>query len=138
MAKDMIHTQVKNALIKDGWSITADPFRVEFEELEIFADLAAERGPILAEKQGQKIIVEIKTFAGYSFIRELQQALGQYALYFEMLSLVGLEYALYLAISESVYETFFQRTGTAIIVQRKQLKLFVVNLEQEEIVKWVT
>jgi hypothetical protein len=47
MAKDMIHTQVKNALIKDGWSITADPFRVEFEELEIFADLAAEQEEIV-------------------------------------------------------------------------------------------
>ncbi len=26
MAKDIIHEQVKNALIKDGWTITHDPF----------------------------------------------------------------------------------------------------------------
>ncbi len=26
MAKDIIHDMVKNALIKDGWMITADPF----------------------------------------------------------------------------------------------------------------
>ncbi len=137
MAKDIIHQQVKNALIKDGWTITDDPFRVEFEELEIFADLAAERGPIVARKHGQKIIAEIKTFAGRSFIREFQQALGQYDLYLEMLDLAGFEHELYLAISEFVYEEYFQRKGTAIIVQRKHLKIFVVNLKQEEIVTWI-
>ncbi len=137
MAKDIIHNQVKNALIKDGWTITADLFRVEFEELEIFADLAAERTPIVAEKQGQKIIVEIKTFAGRSFIRELEQALGQYDLYFEMLTLTEFNHELYLAISEFVYEEFFQRKGTATIIQRKHLKLLVVNLNKEEVVRWI-
>jgi hypothetical protein len=43
MAKDIIHDAVKNALIKDNWVITHDPFRVEYEELEIFADLAVEK-----------------------------------------------------------------------------------------------
>ena len=83
MAKDIIHDAVKNALIKDGWQITHDPFRMEYEEIEVFADLAAERSPIVAEKEGQKMVVEIKTFAGRSFIRQLQQALGEYSLYLD-------------------------------------------------------
>jgi len=30
-------------LIKDGWTITADPYKIEYEGIEVFADLAAER-----------------------------------------------------------------------------------------------
>ena len=29
-AKDTCHDAVKNALIKDGWTITADPYYLEF------------------------------------------------------------------------------------------------------------
>lgn len=43
MAKDIIHDAVKQALIKDGWTITDDPFRVQYEEFELFADLGAKR-----------------------------------------------------------------------------------------------
>lgn len=50
-AADIIHNAVKNALIKDGWTITADPYRIEYEEIDLFADLAAER-PIAAERLG--------------------------------------------------------------------------------------
>lgn len=137
MAKDIIHDAVKNALIKDGWTITHDPFQVEYEELEVFVDLAAEQRPITAQKDGQKIAVEIKTFAGRSFIRELQQALGQYELYLDLMELVGVEHKLYLAISKFVYEDFFLAKGTQMIVQRHHLKILIVDLEREEIVKWI-
>ena len=40
---DLIHNSVKNALVKDGWQITADPFKIEYEEVKLYADLAAER-----------------------------------------------------------------------------------------------
>lgn len=29
MAKDLYHNAVRNALIKDGWTITHDPLRLE-------------------------------------------------------------------------------------------------------------
>ncbi len=51
MAKDIIHDAVKNALIKDGWTITHDPFTIAYEEVSLSADLAAER-PIAAERAG--------------------------------------------------------------------------------------
>jgi len=138
MAKDIIHDAVKNALIKDHWIITHDPFRVEYEELEIFADLAVEKPrTVVAEKNGEKIILEIKTFAGRSFIKELQHALGQYELYFDLLELTGLDYELYMAVSELVYKDFFLQKGTQTIVQRHKIKLLVVNIEREEIVKWL-
>jgi len=108
MAKDIIHDAVKNALIKDDWIITHDPFRVEYEELEIFADLAVEKQKtMIAKKNDEKIIIEIKTFAGRSFIKELQHALGQYEVDFDLLELTGLDYELYMATSELVYKDFF-------------------------------
>lgn len=137
MAKDAIHDSIKNALINDGWAITAEFLQIEYEELEIFADLVAEREPIVAEKQGKKIIVEVKTFAGRSFIRELQQALGQYDLYVDIIALAKLDYDLYLALSSVIYETFFLRKGTHEIVQRRHLKLLVVDIERAEVVQWI-
>jgi hypothetical protein len=37
--KDRIHEAVKNALIKDGWTITDDPFRIHYEDADVYADL---------------------------------------------------------------------------------------------------
>jgi hypothetical protein len=34
-AKDRIHHAVKNALIKDGWTITHDPYRLEVGEEKV-------------------------------------------------------------------------------------------------------
>ena len=64
-AKDTYHHAVKNSLLKDGWTITADPYFIQYEDAELYADLAAEK-PIAAERQGQKIVVEIKSFIGRS------------------------------------------------------------------------
>ncbi len=52
-AKDTYHNAVQNALIKEGWTITADPYRIKYKDAELFADLAAER-PIVAEQNGCK------------------------------------------------------------------------------------
>ncbi|MEZ4658133.1 MAG: element excision factor XisH family protein [Caldilineaceae bacterium] len=137
MANDLIHDAVKHALIKDGWSIEKEHFKIEYEEIEVYADLLARRGPIVAEKDQRTIIIEVKTFAGRSFIRELQQALGQYDLYLDLIELTSLNYELYLAVSDSIYEQFFLRTATRQIIARRHLRLLVVNVEQEEIVSWI-
>jgi len=42
-AQDIIHDAVKNALIKDGWTITHDPYIIKYEEVTLQADLGAER-----------------------------------------------------------------------------------------------
>jgi hypothetical protein len=76
-ARDIIHDAVKNALIKDDWVITDDPFTIQYEDATLFADLAAER-TIAAEKANSKILVEIKSFVGISPLHDLKIALGQY------------------------------------------------------------
>ena len=32
--KDIYHEAVKNALIKDGWSILADPYNIKYKDVE--------------------------------------------------------------------------------------------------------
>lgn len=46
-AKDIYHNEVKTALIKDGWTIVADPYKIRYKDAELLADLAAEK-PIAA------------------------------------------------------------------------------------------
>src|SRR5687768_10427551 len=95
--KDQIHQAVKNALIKDGWTIVADPLVIAYDDVQAFADLGAER-TLAAEKEGRRIAVEIKTFPGASPVRDFEDALGQYTFYRELLSLAGSDYVLYLGV----------------------------------------
>jgi hypothetical protein len=44
--KDIYHDSFKNALIKDGWTILADPYTVEYEDDNLYADLLAEKNLI--------------------------------------------------------------------------------------------
>ncbi len=73
--KDTFHEVMKNALIKDGWNITHDPYTLEFNRETLYVDLGAE-ATIGAEKAGRKIAIEIKSFLGKSGIADLYQALG--------------------------------------------------------------
>lgn len=134
-AKDLYHDAVKNALIKDGWVILADPYKIKYKDAELFADLAAEK-PIAAERNGRKIIVEIKSFLSPSPMRDFEIALGQYILYRNLINLTEPEYQIYLAIKDSVYLNFFQRESIQDIVKINQLLLIIVDTEKEEILQW--
>jgi len=39
---DIIHDAVRNALIKDGWVITYDPYIIQYRKTTLYADLGAE------------------------------------------------------------------------------------------------
>ncbi|MDB9414122.1 XisH family protein [Microcystis aeruginosa] len=135
-AKDIYHEAVKNALIKDGWTILADPYKIKYKDAELFADLAAEK-PLAAERNGRKIVVEIKSFLSPSPMRDFEIALGQYILYRNLISLTEPEYQIYLAIKDSIYENFFQRESIQAIVKINQLLLLVVEMEKEKILRWI-
>jgi hypothetical protein len=94
---DKIHEAVKNALIKDGWTITAENFQLRYKELKLYGDIEAQK--ILAEKGSRKIVVEVKSFLGVSIISEFQKALGQYRIYEGVLSKIKPEAKIYLAFS---------------------------------------
>jgi len=135
-AKDMIHETVKNALVKDGWTITADPYTIQYGDDRLYADLAAER-TLAAERKGQKIIVEIKSFVGQSDIQSFKVALGQYMLYLPLLAEVAPDYTLYLAVSSLAYNDALQRESIKVALAYNQVRLIVVQLKIEEIVQWI-
>jgi hypothetical protein len=134
-AKDIFHDAVRNALIKDGWTITHDPLYIRSGGAEFHIDLGAER-LLAAEKDGEKIAVEIKSFLGVSAISEFHTALGQYLDYLLALEEEHPERTLYLAIPIDTYATFFSLQFIQRAVQRYQLKLLVYDEEDEVIVSW--
>lgn len=64
-AKDIFHEAVKQALQKEGWIVTDDPLMVKFGKDKVLIDLGAEK-IIAAEKKGEQIAVEIKSFLSES------------------------------------------------------------------------
>jgi hypothetical protein len=136
-AKDVYHDAVKNALIKDGWIITADPYPIKYEEVKLFADLAGEK-TIAASREEKQIVIEIKSFLSRSPMRDLETALGQYLIYKAFLSLEYPEKQLYLAIGEIIYEDFFQKVAIQFIVTKYQVSLLVIDMNKQEIVKWIS
>jgi hypothetical protein len=53
MAKDLFHQAVKQALIKDGWTITNDPLTIRIDRVKLEIDLGAEK-VFAAEKMDKK------------------------------------------------------------------------------------
>lgn len=136
-ALDQFHQAVRNALVKDGWTITADPLTLRVGADRIHIDLAAER-VLIAEKGTRKIAVEIKTFAGASKIADLENALGQYVLYRMALRRTEPERELYLAVPQSVVINQFQsRELWQAFFTDENGKMFGYDVETEEIVQWL-
>ncbi len=75
-AKDLFHDVVRQALLKEQWTITADPPVIKIERVTFKIDLAAER-VFAAERNGRRIAVEIKSFLNPSVISDFHAALGQ-------------------------------------------------------------
>src|SRR5437016_626979 len=96
-AKDIYHDSVKNALIKDGWTITHDPYVLIFGQKNVFVDLGAQR-VLAAERGEEKIAVEIKSFQGASDIHDLELALGQYVFYRSLVGRFEAQRRLFLAV----------------------------------------
>ena len=101
MAKDFYHNNVKEALEKDGWRITHDPYHVSVEEVGYEIDFAAE--PLLAaEKDENKIAIEVKSFIRPSTINEFHRAVGQFNDYSVALEIQDPERVLFLAIPNDI------------------------------------
>ncbi len=135
-AKDIYHDTIKRALIKDGWTITHDPLKLQFGKRKLFVDLGAER-LIAAVKDSQEIAVEIKSFISKSEMDDLENALGQYILYENVMSVVEPNRELYLAVADNIFETIFEDAIGQLLLKNEDIKICVFNPETEEIIKWI-
>lgn len=134
-AKDLFHNAVKIALQKEGWLITHDPMLIRLGGIEMQIDLGAEK-IIAADKDGQKIAVEVKSFLGTSAISDFHTALGRFLNYRLALEEQDPKRILYLAVPEDTYYTFFTLQFIQGAIKRYQLKLIVYDPQREVIVRW--
>jgi hypothetical protein len=135
-AKDRFHDAVKRGLQKEQWAITHDPLKIKFgEDDEIKIDLGAER-LLGAEKLGEKIAVEVKSFLSDSALFDFHLALGQFLNYRLVLEALEPERTLYLAVPIAAYESFFIRDLPQASIRKHQVKLIVYNPVDEVLVKW--
>jgi hypothetical protein len=135
--KDAYHDIVKRALEKDGWTITHDPLHLEMGGVRINIDLGAEQQPIAAEKDGEKIAVEINSFVGDSAINELEKAIGQYLLYAVILAKKEPDRKLYLAVSETAYYGIFSEQAVDLLVKNQKIRLIIFDEFEGRIIEWI-
>ncbi len=135
-AKDIYHDKVKNALIKDGWTITHDPLRLEWGGKDMYVDLGAEQ-LLAAEKGGRQIAVEIKSFVGASDMDDLEKALGQYVVYHDVLTELEPQRVLYLAVPRQVLRDIFEEPLGKLLLKNNRARLIGFDPHTEEIVQWI-
>ena len=135
--RDDLHFPLRRTLEKDGWIITSDPLILVLGKTLLKADLGAEK-LFTAEKEGRKIAVEIKDFDASSVISELEKTMGQLQLYQWALEEQEPERQLFLAISQAVYISQFQRPIFQIAIQRNKINLLIYAPDQEVIIQWIT
>jgi XisH protein len=117
--------------------ITADPLILVLEEIELRADLAAEK-TFAAEKDGRKIAIELKEFTAVSGVSELEKTIGQLQLYQWALDGQEPDRTLFLAVSERAYAKYFEKPLFRLVVQRNRINLLIYQPDSEEIVQWIT
>jgi hypothetical protein len=135
-AKDVFHDIVKRALERDKWVITHDPLTVKLSRRNVFIDLGAEK-VIGAEKEGQKIAVEVKSFIGLSPLADFYDALGKYQLYFLALKKRMPDRILYLAMPEESYNMLTNDELLEEFINDLGLRLILFDPLNEKIVSWI-
>ncbi|MFN8354651.1 MAG: element excision factor XisH family protein [Spirosomataceae bacterium] len=135
MARDLFHQSVKEALVKDGWLVTHDPYRIRDDDFgfNYEVDLGAER-VIAAQKNTELIAVEIKSFTKASITYEFHTALGQYMTYLAGLEETEPARQLFLAIPDFIYWQLPKQI--LFLIERYQLRIIVYEPELNIIIQW--
>ena len=137
-AKAKFHEAVKTALIKEDWTITHDPLNLKFGKYDqVQIDLGAEK--ILgAEKNNQKIAVEIKSFLSDSALFDFHLALGQFLNYQLVLETTEPDRRLFLAVPLYAYQSFFNRDLPKAAIKQYKISLIVYDPIKENLIQWIS
>lgn len=136
MARDAFHGLVKKALVMDGWTVTHDPFPLDYGDVQMQVDLGAER-LLAACRDTEQIAVEIKSFTKPSAISEFHTAVGQYLNYRRALRVQEPDRKLYLAVPRQTYEEFFRLRFIEEGVMEYQLLLLIYDVQEGRVVQWI-
>lgn len=137
MQKDKYHQEVRESLENDGWIITDDPLFIPIGGKRGLIDLAAERVLIAAERNKEKIAVEIKSFLGASSLDDFEDALGKFRLYFAVLQEIEPDRTLFLAVPKPFFNKFFEDSIFLRIAQKNDLKMIIYDFHTKTIVQWI-
>jgi hypothetical protein len=136
MARDVFHTLVKEALQKDGWVVTNDPFVLHSrKDGGLQTDLGAEK-IIAAEKANQLIAVEVKSFVHISILHDFLLAVGQYFVYGKILQKTEPERKLFVALPDFVYHRIIKFEWAQEVVRDLKMKFILYDTVQKTIVAW--
>ncbi|MBK7937709.1 MAG: fatty-acid oxidation protein subunit alpha [Lewinellaceae bacterium] len=123
---------------KDGWTITDDPLTIPTPGVEFYVDLGAEKAIIGAEKQGNRIAVEIKSLKGNSYFYDFYQALGQFLIYKLAIEKTNALRILYLAIPDSAYRQLHKVEVFREVWQVYKVHLLIFDEKKQNILAWIS
>ncbi len=136
MARDKFHQEVKQALEKEGWLITDDPLYIKVGQIPVHIDIGAEK-LIGAERNGEKIAVEIKTFGRASFITALHEAVGKYIIYRSVLKYIQSDRLIYLALPDDIYAEFGNEPIVQSVFTEYNFKILIYEPTTQLITSWI-
>lgn len=135
--RDIFHQTVKNALQKDGWTVTYDPFFVPTEGgVNFFIDLGLE-SIIGAARNDKNVAIEIKSFDATTPTYSFYEILGQFLLYRMALEEQTEPWELYVAMSEQGYQKLHEAPIFRRAIDEFSVKLVIFNPLTETITKWI-
>ncbi len=134
--KDIYHDAVKQALIREGWIITHDPFHLRYGGFDFFIDLGA-KGLFGASKNDRHIAVEVKSFLGPSSLQDFHLAVGQILNYQIVLRQSEPDRKLFLAVPEYIFDSFFSTPFGELAVSSHRVNIIVFDEDKEVIIRWI-
>jgi hypothetical protein len=135
-AKNTHHDAVRHALIADGWTITHDPLLLRVGQRNLYIDLAAERtgGDAVAV---ELVALEVQSIGDPSPVADLQQALGQFAMYRLVLQERQPDRVLFLAVPFEVYDNFLSEPLGRLVITGQQVPLLLFDPHRRESPRWI-
>lgn len=135
-ARDKYHYEFREALEKEGWKITHDPYNLKVDGKRNYPiDLGAEK-ILAAEKGSEKIAVEIKSLLQDSLAHGFHEAAGQYVGYFLGLAQQEPERVLFLAVPAEEYSELEQMALVQMVVEHLNIRFIIFDPFKKVILSW--
>lgn len=104
----------------------------------LYMDIAADRTTLGAERNGERIAVEVQSFLGDSDIENLHHAVGQYAVYRVMLDRIDPDRLLFLAVAEDVYDGILSEQLGQLVIAALHIRLLVFRPAERRVSRWIS
>lgn len=133
---DNCEPEVISAFQKDGWKVDSKPHAIRTPARSVYADLRLRRGA--NGRSEQIIILEVKCFSDPKYdLQELYTAVGQYLFYQTALQRLQDFQPLYLVIPAEAFARFEQDVVVMTLFRSVGIKLVIIDIKREEVVRWL-